>query len=175
MIHQWSSTPQLCLSFTADSIQSPTVVTLMQLFHSLALLARNSVLVVSADRAIFVLPWKMVSVSVLYLFYQPMDEKIKTLPLRFPAKYNPKKEKALFDWLIVLQYDVKAKYRLFSRKFSRMKFYLLSIRVTNQKPRAFVFRSINQSNCSISVRLLFLLCSRVSISRSYENCSDTTL
>ena len=54
MIYQWSSTPQLYLSFTADSIQSPTVVTLMQPFHSLALLARNSVLVVSADRAIFV-------------------------------------------------------------------------------------------------------------------------
>ena len=54
MIYQWSSTPQLCLSFTADSIQSPMVVTLMQPFHSLALLARNSVLVVSGDRAIFV-------------------------------------------------------------------------------------------------------------------------
>ena len=31
-------------------------------------------------------PWKMVSVSVPYLFYQPMDEKIKTWPLRFLAK-----------------------------------------------------------------------------------------
>ena len=31
--------------------------------------------------------------------------------------------------------------------------------------------SINQSNRSISVRLLFLFCSRVFISRSYENCS----
>ena len=28
----------------------------------------------------------MVSVSVRYLFYQPMDEKIKTWTLRFPAK-----------------------------------------------------------------------------------------
>ena len=26
------------------------------------------------------------SVSVRYLFYRPMDEKIKTWPLRFPAK-----------------------------------------------------------------------------------------
>ena len=32
-------------------------------------------------------------------------------------------------------------------------------------------RSINQSNRSISVRLLFLFCSRVVISRSYENRS----
>ena len=35
---------------------------------------------------------KMVSVSVCYLFYQPMDEKIKTWPLRFPAKENPNGE-----------------------------------------------------------------------------------
>ena len=52
----------------------------------------------------------MVSVSVRFLFYQPMDEKIKTWPLRFPTKENPNMEKALFDWPIVLQYDVKAKY-----------------------------------------------------------------
>ena len=31
---------------------------------------------------------KIVPVSVRYLFYQPMDEKIKTWPLRFPAKEN---------------------------------------------------------------------------------------
>ena len=35
----------------------------------------------------------------------------------FPPKKNPNIEKALFDWPIVLQYDVKAKYRLISRKF----------------------------------------------------------
>ena len=57
-----------------------------------------------------------------------MDEKIKTWPLRFPAKENK----------IVLQYDVKAKYRLISRKFSGMKFFHPSVRLTNQKPRAFV-------------------------------------
>ena len=60
----------------------------------------------------------MVSVSVRYLFYQPMDEKIKTMPLRFPAKENPNMEKKLLDWPIVLQYDVKANYRLISRKLS---------------------------------------------------------
>ena len=31
----------------------------------------------------------MVSVSVRYLFYQPMHEKFKTWTLRFPAKENP--------------------------------------------------------------------------------------
>ena len=40
---------------------------------------------------------KRVLVSVCYLCYQPMDEKIKTWTLRFPAKENPHMEKALFD------------------------------------------------------------------------------
>ena len=67
-----------------------------------------------------------------------MDEKIETWSHRFLAKENPHIEKALFDWPIVLQYDVKAKYRLISRKFSDLKFFHPSIRLTNQKPRAFV-------------------------------------
>ena len=65
----------------------------------------------------------MFSGSIRYLFYQPMDEKIKKWTLRFPAKENPNIEKALFDWPIVLQYDVKAKYRLISRKFAGMNFF----------------------------------------------------
>ena len=117
----------------------------------------------------------MLSDGVRYLSYQPIDEKIKTCTLRFPAKENPNMEKALFDWPIVLQYDVKAKYRLISRKFSGMKFFHPSVRLTKQKPREFVSGSINQSNRSISVRLLFLFCSRVFISRSYENRSNQRL
>ena len=70
----------------------------------------------------------MVSVSVRYLLYQPMDA------LRFPAKENPNMEKALFDWPIVLHYDVRAKYRLISSSLV----LFLSVRLTNQKPRAFV-------------------------------------
>ena len=70
----------------------------------------------------------MVSVNVSYLFHQLMDEKIKTWTLRFPAKENPNMEKALFDWPIVLQYDVKVKYRLISRKFSGMTFFQPSVR-----------------------------------------------
>ena len=80
----------------------------------------------------------MVAVSVRYLFYRLMNEKIKTWTLRFPAKESPNMEKVLFDEPIVLQYDVKAKYRLISRKFSSMKFFHPSVRLTNQKPRAFV-------------------------------------
>ena len=67
-----------------------------------------------------------------------MDEKIKTWTLRFPAEENPYMEKALFDWPVVLKYDVKAKYRLISRKFSGTKFFFHpSVRLTNQKPRSF--------------------------------------
>ena len=80
----------------------------------------------------------MVSVSVRHLFHKLMDEKIKTWTLRFPAKENPHMEKALFDWPIVLQYDVKAKDPLISRKFSGLKCFYASVRLTNQKPPAFV-------------------------------------
>ena len=52
-----------------------------------------------------------------------MDENIQTWPLRFPAKENPIIEKALFERRILLQYDVKAKYRLI---FSGMKFFFVT-------------------------------------------------
>ena len=65
--------------------------------------------------------------------------------LRFPAKENPNMEKALFDWPIVLQYDVKAKYRLISRQSSGMKFF------NQPKATPVCIRSINQSNRSICV------------------------
>ena len=112
----------------------------------------------------------MVSVSVCYLFYQPMDEMIKTWTLLFPAKENPNMEKALFDLPIVLQYDVKANYRLLPRKFSGMTFFQPSFRLTNQKPRT-LCPSDKPIKWLCSVRLLFLFCSRVFISRSYETRS----
>ena len=123
------------------------------------------------DRVIFVWSWKMVSATIRYLFYQPMDEKIKAWLLRFPAKENPYTEEALFDRPIVLQCDVKAKYRLISRKFSGMKFCHPSVPLANKRHAHFCVRSIKQSNRSISVLLLFLFCSRVFNSRSYENRS----
>ena len=100
-----------------------------------------------------------------------MDEKIKTWLLRFPAKENPNMEKALFDWPIVLQYDVKAKYRLISRKFFGHEVFSPERSLNQPKATRVCIRSINQSNRSISVRLLFLFCSRVFISRSNENRS----
>ena len=88
----------------------------------------------------------MVSVSVRYLFYQPMDEKTKTWPLRFSAKENPNMEKALFDWPVVLQYDVKAKYRLISRKFLGMTFFSPDRSLNQPKATRVCIHSINQSN-----------------------------
>ena len=141
-----------------------------------------------------------------YLFYQSMDEKIKTWTLRFPAKEEPNMEKAFFDWPLVLQYDVKAKYRLISRKsfehevfppecsLNQLKATGVCIRSANQSfstpvltglgMRSWSLSStcaeelwveiVNQSNCSISVRLLFLFCSRVFISMSYENRTNAS-
>ena len=130
--------------------------------------SRCNVFDMTIHRAIFLWPWKMVSASVCYLFYQPMDEKNKTWPLRFPAKENPNIERALFDWPIVLQYDVKA----ISRKFFGHEVFSAERSLNQPKARCVCIRSINQSNRFISVRLLFLFCSRVFISRSYENRSN---
>ena len=67
----------------------------------------------------------MVSVSVRSLFHQPMDEKIKTWPLCFPAKET-------------LIWRRHCSIGQFSRKFSGMKFFHLSVRLTSEKPDAFV-------------------------------------
>ena len=80
--------------------------------------------------------------------------------------------KALLNWPVVLQYDVKAKYRLISRDFSSMKFFSRERSINQPKATRVCIRLIDQSNRSISVRLLFLFCSRVVISRSYENRSN---
>jgi len=69
-----------------------------------------------------------------------------------PAKENCNMEKALFDWPIVLQYEVKAEYRLNSRKFLGMKFLSPERSLNQPKATLVCIRSINQSNRSISVR-----------------------
>ena len=94
----------------------------------------------------------------------PMDEKIKTWTLRFPAKKYANMEKALFDRPIVLQYDAIAKYRLVSRKFSGMKFFHPSVRLTSQKPRVCI-RSTNQSCRSIPYFVVVVVVVSVSFAR----------
>ena len=58
----------------------------------------------------------------------------KTWPLCFPAEGNPNMEKALFDWSVMLQYDVKVKYRSISRKLFGHEERLLN----QQQPPTFV-------------------------------------
>ena len=77
----------------------------------------------------------------------------------------------VFYWPIVIQYDFKAKYWLISRKFSGMKFFSPKRLLNKSKAMRVCIHLINQSNCSISIRLLFLFCSQVVISRSFENRS----
>ena len=120
------------------------------------------------DRAIFVWPWKMVSVSVrYYLFCQAINVKIKTWSLRFPAKENPNMEKI---GQLCCSMTSKRSIDWFLESTSGVKCFHSSVRLTNQKPRAFVsVRQSNRSINSISVSLLFLFCSRVFVSRSHEN------
>ena len=95
-------------------------------------------------------PDKWFLISVRYLFYQPVDEKIKTWTLRFPAKENLNIKGALFDWPIVLQYDVKA-YRLISRSFSGLNFFSPECSLNQPKATHVCIRSINQWSLVLSV------------------------
>ena len=97
----------------------------------------------------------------LFIFFLSANgRKDQNMASSFSRKENPSMEKALFDWPIVLQYDVNVKYRLISRKFSGMKFFHPSVRLTNQIAlfpfvccfcfvRAFLFQG--QENCSMDV------------------------
>ena len=93
-----------------------------------------------------------------------MGEKIKTCILRFPARENPNMEKALFDWPIVLQYDVKAKYRMISKKFSGMR----SIREYREEKSlrhvAMVAKFLDDNKPKKSLKSLFAL----KLHRSYS-------
>ena len=92
----------------------------------------------------------------------------------FSHQKNPNMEKALFDWPIMLQYDIKAKYWLISSKFSSVNF---SAECSLDQPKAtcVCIGLINQSNHFISIHLLFLYCWHIFISRSYVNHSNRPL
>ena len=92
-----------------------------------------------------------------------MDEKIKTWPLCFPAKKTLIWRRHCSISQSCCSMTSKRSTGWFLESFSRE-------RSLNQpKATRVCIRSINQSNRSISVRLLFLFCSSVFISRSYEN------
>ena len=68
----------------------------------------------------------MVSVSVCYVL-SANGWKNQNKDSSFPAKENHNMEKALFDWPVVLQYDVKAKYGLISGKLPGKTFFHPSV------------------------------------------------
>ena len=80
--------------------------------------------------------------------------------------------KALFDWSIVLQHDVNAKYGLISRTFPGLKVFSPECSSNQPKATRVCVHLINQSNCSISI-YLFLFCLSFFISRSSQNCSKS--
>ena len=124
-----------------------------------------------SDRAIFVWPGRIVSVSVRYLFYQAIAEKIKTWPLRFPTKETHIWRRHSSTGQSCYSMTSKRSIDWFLQSSSGMKFFSAtrSLNQPKAKPRTFCIRSTNQSNRFISVRLFFLSCSRVFISRSHEN------
>ena len=82
----------------------------------------------------------MVSVSVRSLFHQPMDEKIKTWPLRFPAKET-------LIWrrhCLIGQSCCSMTSKKFLESSSGMKFVYPRVRLANQNPGAFV--SVSYTN-----------------------------
>ena len=127
----------------------------------------------TANRVSFVWPWKMVLLSVCYLFYQPMDEKTKTWTLRFPAKENPNMEKNIV-WLanrVAVWRQSEVSIILIFRKFLGHEVFSSEHLLNQPKATRVCIHSTKQSNHSISLCLLFLFSSRVFISRSYENRS----
>ena len=80
--------------------------------------------------------------------------------------------KALFDWSIVLQHDVNAKYGLISRTFLGLKVFSPECSSNQPKATRVCVHLINQSNRSISI-YLFLFRLSFFISRSSQNCSKS--
>ena len=102
-----------------------------------------------------------------------MDEKIKTCTLRFPAP-----QKTLIwrrHWSIGQSCRSMTSKRSTDWFLGRSWAWSFFIRAFAYQPKAMrvCIRSTNQSNRSIFVRLLFLSYSRVFISRSYENRSNS--
>ena len=96
------------------------------------------------------------SVSDRYLFYQPMDEKIKTWTPGFPAKKTLICKRHCSISQSSCSVTVKAKDRLISRKFFEHEVFTPGDSLNQPKATRVCIRSTNQSNRSISVRLLFL-------------------
>ena len=103
--------------------------------------------------AIFVWPWKMISVSVRYLFYQAIDERSKHGLFVFPPKKTLIWRRHCSICQSCCSMTSKRSVDWFLQSSSGMTFFHLNVRLTNQKPRAFV--SVRQTN---QVALFPLVC-----------------
>ena len=116
---------------------------------------------------IFLWPRKTVLVSVRYLFYQRSKHGLFVFPnlcgegtVRLANRISVwRQSEVSIDFRKVLGYEVFSPEHLLNQP----------------KATSVCILSTNQSNRSISFRLLFLFCSRVFISRSYENRSQKTV
>ena len=116
----------------------------------------------NAIRATFVWPWKMVSVSVRYLFYQPMNRNIKHGLFVFPPKKPLIWRRRCSIGQSSYSMTSIGSIDWFLESSRAKKLFQPSILLTTQKPSTRVFiRAMNWSNRSIYVHLLFLFCSRV--------------
>ena len=96
-------------------------------------------------RAIFVVwTWKIVSVSVRYLFYHPIDERSKHGLFVFPPKKTLIWRRRCSIGQSCCSMMSKRSIGWFLEGFSSMKFFHPSVRLNNQKPRTFV--TVRQTN-----------------------------
>ena len=111
------------------------------------------------DRAIFVWPWKMVSVSVrYYLFCQPINRSKHGLFV-FPPKKTLIWRRHCSIGQLCCSMTSKRSIDWFLESTSGLKFFHSSVRLTNQKPRAFVsVRWTNQIALSALFPLVCCLC-----------------
>ena len=109
----------------------------------------------------------LTSVSVRYLSYQPMDEEIKTWLLRFPAKETLIWRRHSSIGQSCCSMTSKRSIGWFLESSRDWSFFHPSVRFNQPK-----VTRVCTNQIAVSTRLLFLFCSRVFISRSYENCSN---
>ena len=104
----------------------------------------------NAIRATFVWPWKMVSVSVRYLFYQPMNRNIKHGLFVFPPKKPLIWRRRCSIGQSSYSMTSKGSIDWFLESSRAKKLFQPSILLTTQKPSTRVFiRAMNWSNRSI--------------------------
>ena len=105
---------------------------------SVAWLSSVNILCFILIGAIFVWPWKMVSVSVCYLFYKPMDERSKHGLFVFPPKETLIWRKHCSIGQLCYSMMSKQSISWFLESSWTWSFFHPSIRLTDQKPHVFV-------------------------------------